>query len=303
MKSVVGVDPDSSSAERVGNLDGGVEVGGVDSGGQAVGRVVANLDDIGLGLELGDCADGAEDLFLLDLHVLSDVGEDGGLDEVTLVTLALTTGLDGGTGLLALLDVGHDAVELELRDLGTLESVLLEWVTNSVLGGTLPESLDELVVDLFLNVDTRSSAAALSVVEVDTKVDPVDGLVDVGIGEDNVGRLATKLEGDLLQVGASSRLHDLATDNGGTSESNLVNAHVGGHGSTSDLTETGNDVDDTRRETSLLDECAGNVGGEGGLLSSLQDDGVTGSDGRTNLPCPHEQGEVPGNDLTADTDL
>jgi hypothetical protein len=42
---------------------------------------------------------------LLDLHVLGYVGEDGGLNEVTLVALAVATGFDGCAGLLALLDV------------------------------------------------------------------------------------------------------------------------------------------------------------------------------------------------------
>ena len=105
MKSVVGVDPDGAGAEGVGDLYGGGEVGGVDGSSEAVGGVVADLDDVGLVLELGDCAHGAEDLFLLDLHVLGDVGEDGGLDEVTLVALALTASLDGGAFLLALLNV------------------------------------------------------------------------------------------------------------------------------------------------------------------------------------------------------
>jgi hypothetical protein len=105
VKSVVCVDPDGTSAECVGHLDGCVEVGGVHGCGKAVCGVVANLDDIGLGLELGDCADRAEDFFLLDLHVLGDVGEDGRLNEVALVTLAVTTSLNGRATLLALLDV------------------------------------------------------------------------------------------------------------------------------------------------------------------------------------------------------
>ena len=303
VKSVVGVDPDSTRTESISNLNGGGEVSSVDSGGQAVGGVVADLDDVRLSLELGDCADGAKDLFLLDLHVLGHVGEDGRLDEVALVALALATGLDRGAGLLTLLNVGHDAVELKLGDLGSLEGVLLEGVTDSVLGCALPEALKELVVDLLLDVDTRTGAAALSVVEVDTKVDPVDSLVDVGISEDNVRALTTKLERNLLQVGASSSLHDLATDNSGTSEGDLVNAHVSGHGGTGDLTETGNDVDNTRGKASLLDQCAGNVSRKRSLLSGLQDDCVTGGDGGTDLPCPHEDREVPGNDLTADTNL
>ena len=109
VKGVVGVDPDGAGAERARDLDGGVEVLGVHGGGEAVGGVVAELDGLLLGLELSDRADRAEDLLLHDLHVLGDVGEDGGLDEVALVALALATGLDGGTGVLAGLDVpGRD---------------------------------------------------------------------------------------------------------------------------------------------------------------------------------------------------
>jgi len=116
---VVRVDPDGTSAERVGNLDGSVEVGGVDGGGETVCGIVGDLDDIGLVLELGDRADGAEDLFLLDLHLLCHVGEDGGLDEVALVALALAASLDGGAVLLALLDVARCSVspdDIEISD-------------------------------------------------------------------------------------------------------------------------------------------------------------------------------------------
>lgn len=105
VQGVVGVDPDGAGAQGVGDLDGGVEVLGVHGGGQAVGGVVAELDRLLLGLELADRADGAEDLLLHDLHVLGHVGEDGGLDEVALVALALAASLDGGTGVLAGLDV------------------------------------------------------------------------------------------------------------------------------------------------------------------------------------------------------
>jgi hypothetical protein len=98
--------------------------------------------------------------------------------------------------------------------LRTLEGVRGEWVTDSVLSSPLLEALDELVVDLFLDVDTRTSTASLSVVEVNTKVDPVDSLVKICVGKDNVGALASELKSDLLQVGASGRLHDLTADNG-----------------------------------------------------------------------------------------
>ena len=105
MKGVVGVDPHGAGLECVRDFDGGVEVGGVHGGRKAVGRGVADFDGLLLRLELGDGADWAEDLLLHDLHVLGHVGEDGWLDEVALVTLAVAANLDLGTCVLAGLDV------------------------------------------------------------------------------------------------------------------------------------------------------------------------------------------------------
>jgi hypothetical protein len=189
VERVVCVDPDSSGLERVRHLDGCVEVRCVDCGSETVVGVVTDRDGILLGLELGDGAHGAEDLFLYNLHVLGDVGEDGGFDEEALVADTLAAGLDGCAGLLALLNVTierqhckshidgkgvlpHNPVELDLRDLRTLEGFWVEGVANSVLRSPRLELLHELVVDTLLDVDARTSAATLSVVEVDTEVDP-----------------------------------------------------------------------------------------------------------------------------------
>jgi len=130
-------------------------------------------------------------------------------------------------------------------------------LTNDVRLGPLTESLEKFVVDALLHVNTRTSTAALAVVIKDTEVDPRDSVVDVGVVKDDVGRLATKLKGDLLEVGSSSSLHDLATNDGRTSESDLVDIHVGGNGSTSDLSEPADHIDDTSREASFLDELCG----------------------------------------------
>lgn len=298
---LTGVDPDSTSPEVVADADGSVEVLGVDGSSKAVVGVVAELDDLLLGGELGDGADGAEDLLLHDLHVVTDVGEDGGLDEVALVTVALTTSLDSSTLLLTGLDVTHDAVILELADLGALEGLVVEGVADLVLLGALLEGRHKLVIDTLLDVYTRTSAAGLAVVKVDTEVDPVNGLVDIGVVEDDVGGLATKLKGNLLQVGLGGSLHDLAADQGRAGEGNLVNVHVGGDGGTSNSAETGDDVENARRETGLLDELSKDESRKRRLFSGLHDDSVTGGQGRANLPGKHEEREVPGDDLTANT--
>ncbi len=72
---------------------------------KTVGGSIAKTNGILLGLELGDRADGAENLFLHDLHVFGDVGEDCWLDEVALFTVTLATDFDFGAFLLSMVDV------------------------------------------------------------------------------------------------------------------------------------------------------------------------------------------------------
>lgn len=300
---VVAVHPDGAGLERVAHTDGRVKILGVHGGGEAVVGVVSELEDLRLVLELGDGADGAEDLLLCDLHLGRHVGEDGRLDEVALVAVALATSLDRRALVTTGLDVAHNAVVLQLADLRALEGVVGERVTDLVLLGTLPELSDELVVDALLHEDAGTSAAALPVVVVDAKVDPVDGVVDVGIVEHDVGRLAAQLERHLLQVRRRGRLHDLPADDGRSGEGNLVNIHVRREGGASGLAEAGDDVHDAWGEAGLLDKLCSHQGGEGGLLGRLQHNHVACCQRRADLPRPHEQREVPGDDLGADADL
>lgn len=140
-------------------------------------------------------------------------------------------------------------------------------------------------------------------VEKNTKVDPGNGVVNIGVIEDDVGALPAQLECDLLQIGASSCFHDLTANDCATGEGYLVDVHVGGNGGTGDLAETGDDVDDTWREAGFLDEATHVESGQRGLLGGLDDNTISAGYGRADLPCPHEEGEVPWDDLTADTDL
>lgn len=199
--------------------------------------------------------------------------------------------------------IPHDAIELQLRDLRALESVFLEGIANDILRRSLLELLDELVVDAFLDVDSRSGTAALAVVEEDAKVHPGDGVVDIRVVEDDVRALAAQLQGDLLQVRSRGRLHDLTAHDGAAGEGDLVDIHVRGDGRTGDLTEPGENVDDARWETGLFDKIAHVESGEGRLLGGLENDGVAAGDGGADFPRPHEEREVPWDDLTANTNL
>ena len=110
MQHVVLVDPDGTGAESVGDTDRGVEVCGVDSGGETVGGGVSETDGVLFGLEFSDGADGAEDLFLHDLHVFADVGEDGRLDEVTFLAVTFAADFDFGALFLAGVDVATETL-------------------------------------------------------------------------------------------------------------------------------------------------------------------------------------------------
>ena len=94
-------------------------------------------------------------------------------------------------------------------------------------------------------------------VEEDTKVDPGDGILDVGIVEHDVRALSTEFKSNLLEIRSGCRLHDLSADDGATGKGNLVDVHVSGHGGTSHLAKSGDDVDDTRGKSSLFDELGG----------------------------------------------
>jgi len=111
VEHVVAVDPYRPGLERVADADGRVDVLRVYGGGKTIGGAVTELDGVLLGLEFGDRADGAEDLLLHDLHVFADVGEDGGFDEVALVTFALATNFNLGALLLAVVDVAKGKCE------------------------------------------------------------------------------------------------------------------------------------------------------------------------------------------------
>ena len=80
------------------------------SGSETVCARVSGLDNLFLVLEFCYGTDGAEDFFLHDFHVFRNVGEDCGLDEVSDVTVSLSSGLDLGAGLLALINVTRNIV-------------------------------------------------------------------------------------------------------------------------------------------------------------------------------------------------
>lgn len=183
-----------------------------------------------------------------------------------------------------------------------LEGCLIEWVTDNILLNPLLELLYECVINSLLYVDTRASTAyglsteyseksrfvkltTLPMVVEDTKVSPLDSFIDICVIENNVWTFSTELQSDLLQVAVGSCLHDLPSDRSASSEGNLVNVHVVRNSSPSNFTNAGYDVENSWWETSLLGETCNYQSTQRGLLSSLQDNCVSGGKSGANLPC------------------
>ena len=108
------VDPNGTGLEFVCGLDRPVDVLREDGSSKTVDGGVGLTEDILIILELDDDTDGTEDLFLDNLHVGTNVAENGGGDEVSLVTESLTTVVDSSAIGLSGLNVTHDTLKGEL---------------------------------------------------------------------------------------------------------------------------------------------------------------------------------------------
>ena len=174
--------------------------------------------------------DGAEDFFLGDLHVVLNVGEDGGRDEIASVTDAIASADKLCAFLAAGIDVAHDLVELGLIDLRTLLRLGIEGIADGAIAGAGSALCDEFVVDLFFHEDSRSGAAALAVIEEEAEVRAFHGFVNVHVGEDDVGALAAEFQRDALEIGFRGGFHDEMADFGGTGEGHFIDIHMIGDG-------------------------------------------------------------------------
>lgn len=89
------------------------------------------------------------------------------LDKVTVLAESLSTSDHLGTLFFTALDVTHDSVALNLRDLRTLVRLGVKGVSDLQLLGLGLESSDKLVVNTLLDEDSGSGTASLTVVEAD----------------------------------------------------------------------------------------------------------------------------------------
>ncbi len=152
-----------------------------------------------------------------------------------------------------------------------------------------------------MDQDAAASGANFSLVDEDPEESTVDGGFEVGVGEKDVWRLAAEFEGHALHRVGRLFNDDLAHSSA-AGEGNLVDVGMLHQRSTTALAESGDDVDDPRRQTDIGQPVRHFERGDGRLLRGFQDAGTSGSQRRRKLPGSHHQRIVPGNDLSGDAD-
>ncbi len=204
---------DHAGAQRGGDLERLGALVGPDPGGEAVGRVVGLLDRLGLRAERQHRDDGAEDLLGGDAVRGGDAGEQGGGEPVAALGQRGRDGAPHRALLLAGRDERLDARELLGRVDRADVGVLVERVADAQPGHAVPQPRDHLVGHALLDEQARSGAAHVSLVEEDAVDDPLDGLVERRVLEDDVRRLAAELERQ-PDVAPGRRRLDVAADGG-----------------------------------------------------------------------------------------
>lgn len=302
---VTRVHTDHAGLEVLQHAPHAVDVLGEGVAGQAHAGVVGELDDLFLGLEPVQRQDGCEGLLARDEHVLGHVRDDGRFEEVAALVGDLVAAQDDvGAELARVLDLGEGLVDTAGRGDGAHGGALGGAVADDQLAGALLEHLRDLVVHAGLDVDAVGGHAGLAGVAPLEGHELVDGLVEVGVVEDDEGAVTAQLEGDLLQsLGAVGG--DQLADAGGTGEGDLLDERVlaerlaQGRGV---LQVGGQDVEDPGRDAGLLGQVRQDQSREGRLRAGLDDHGASRREGRASLAEDHRDGEVPGDQGSRNAD-
>ncbi len=116
-------------------------------------------------------------------------------------------------------------------------------------------------MDAVLDEQPAAGTAALALVEEQAEVRALDGGVEIGVGEDDVGALAAQLEADALEVALGGGLHDDLAGGVFAGERDLVHVHVLGERGAGGRAVAGHDVDDAVGEAGFLGERGDAQGG------------------------------------------
>ncbi len=229
-----------------------------DAGGQAVFGVVRFLECLIERIDRGNDDERQEEFALEEIVARGKAIDDRRLDECAVGVIALSetrsTGPDRTAGrrgdrFLKSLDgtgINHRTdVDIALGRISDLERI-----------GFGSELFDELVVDRSLNVDTAAGGALLAGEAECRAGDAIDGLVQIGVGGHDGRVLAAHLGDDRFREVGAEPLEEIEADLFGSGEDDTVDIRVERDAFSDDSAGSGQEVEDTGRNT-RVDEADG----------------------------------------------
>src|SRR5216683_4740879 len=297
---VEAVDPDRAGLQRAGHLMGAAQVARPDRGGKPVVGVVALKNRVVFIRERDRCADRAENLLARDPHLIVDAGEQRRVDEVALTGSRLAAGRHLGALLLANVEITLDSIELLARNQRSDRALLIEGIAHGDALAEICQLTHHLVVLVALHENPRARAAYLTRIEEHAHHRGGHGLIEVGVRENDIRRLAAEFQRNLLEVSGGGLEDDLA-DLRRTGEGDLVDFGMLGDRTAGARSEAGDDVEDTLGQPGFHDQLTEAKGRQRSLLGRLEDDRVAAGERGPKLPRGHQQREIPRDDLPADS--
>ncbi len=162
------------------------------------------------------------------------------------------------------------------------------------------EARDHLVIDLARHQEARAGRAGLPGILHHGVGDHRDGDVEVGVGEQHVGRLAAQLQGAADMVPGRRGL-DQGAHLRRAGEGDEVDVRMGGKGRARLLTESGHDVDGAVGKAHLGGQLRHAQGCQAGILRRLHHGRIAHRQRRTDGAAEHLGRIVPGDDVAGDT--
>src|SRR5205809_706060 len=298
------VHPDDAGVQVLHGAHGAEDVARPYRGGETVVRVVGDRQGVLFVVEWDDAGHRSEDFFASDPKRVIDIVEDRRLDEKAAVESASGRPPASARDLRFLLAdflIPPDAVELLAADERPHLRVALQPGAELDLPRFVDHRVHELLVDRPLHENAAACRADFALVDEDAEERPVYRRLEIGVGEEDIGRLAAELEGDLLQR-AGGAAHDDLPNLDAAGERDFINVCVLDERGARGFAGAGDDVDHAWRQTGVsearceLEHCNGR------LLGRFEDCGAAGADRGGKLPRGHHQRVVPRDDLSGDTD-
>src|SRR5215217_4264259 len=292
----VRVDPDAPEVQPSADPHGAAMIFRKHAGGEAVLHAVGPADGFVLVGEMLDGDDGAEDLVLGGFVFLFEARDHGGGVEIAPVPQAFSADRYLGVVWQSLHHAG-DVRELVGVVQGAVIRVLVVGIARPGVPRLLGDGVHEVVVDARGREDPRGGGAVLAGVEVAGTRDGLGGRFEVGVVEDDYGRLTSELEVHALEV-VGGRFGDLHTRSHGARYGHHLGRRV------LDQRPARVPVAAHHVEDAFGQELGGDLRHhhrrDRSGVRGLYHDGVAGRYGRGELPDRHHHRVVPGGYLAYD---